>query len=94
MKVRVEFDVSPAEARAFLGLPDVTSLQEEMLAKVREGIASGTAGVDALSLMRPFLAPNIQTMEGWQRAFWKAFTQQGGVSDDDADSQDLEKSRD
>ena len=94
MKVRMEIEVSPAEARAFLGLPDVTPLQEDMLEKVREGIASGTVGVDAVSLMRPFLAPNLQAMEGWQRAFWKAFTQSGDTSETGVDARDLQKTAD
>lgn len=74
MKIRVEMDVSPDELRAFLGLPDVKPLQEEMMAQVRESLQSGTAGLDAVKMMQPFLAPNMQAMEGMQRAFWQAFT--------------------
>lgn len=75
MKIRVEMDVSPDELRAFLGLPDVKPLQEEMMQKVREGLDSGTGGLDAVKMMQPFLAPNMQAMEGMQRAFWQAFSQ-------------------
>lgn len=75
MKIRVEMDVSPDELRAFLGLPDVKPLQDEMMQQVRESLQSGSAGLDAVKLMQPFLAPNVQAMEGMQRAFWKAFTQ-------------------
>ena len=74
MKIRVEMDVSPDELRAFLGLPDDKPLQEEMMAQVRESLQSGTAGLDAVKMMQPFLAPNMQAMEGMQRAFWQAFT--------------------
>ena len=90
MKIRVEMDVSPDELRAFLGLPDVKPLQEEMMEKVRESINSGTAGIDAIKMMQPFLAPNMQAMEGMQRAFWKAFTQASpmGWSSEAADKTD------
>ena len=80
MKIRVEMDVSADELRAFLGLPDVKPLQDEMMDKVRESLNSGTAGVDAIKMMQPFLAPNMQAMEGMQRAFWKAFTQASPMS--------------
>jgi hypothetical protein len=35
MKVNVEIDCTPAEARAFLGLPDVTPLNEAMIAEMQ-----------------------------------------------------------
>jgi hypothetical protein len=31
MKVNIEIDCTPEEARRFMGLPDVTGLQEEMM---------------------------------------------------------------
>lgn len=74
MKIKVEMDVSPDELRAFFGLPDVRALQEEMLAKVRESVLAGAAGLDPVAMMKPFLTPNMQAMEGLQRAFWQAFT--------------------
>ena len=87
MKIRVEVELTPEEARAFFGLPDVRPLQEDMMAKVREGLQSGTTGMDAMKLMAPFLAPNVQAMESLQRAMWNAFTQAGrgtveGTDDD------------
>ena len=36
MKVRIDIDCTPAEARSFLGLPDTEALQQEMLEKLRE----------------------------------------------------------
>ncbi|WP_417490188.1 DUF6489 family protein [Maricaulis sp.] len=44
MKVNVEVDCTPAEARAFLGLPDVTALNErlsnEMIRRMEENMSS------------------------------------------------------
>ena len=83
MKIRIDFDVSPEELRTFFGLPDVKPLQEDMLEKVREGLSSGSAGLDAIGMMAPYLAPNLQAMEGFQRALWQAFTQQRPASRED-----------
>ena len=41
MKVQIEIDCTPAEARAFLGLPDVAPLNEAMVA---EAVARGGSG--------------------------------------------------
>jgi hypothetical protein len=35
MKINVEVDISPAEARAFLGLPDVAPMQAEVLEEMK-----------------------------------------------------------
>ena len=72
MKVNVTMDMTPAELREFLGLPDVQGLQAEMLDKIREQMKAGVEGFDPLSLMRPFIAPNLQGMEAMQRAFWSS----------------------
>ena len=36
MKINVEVDCTPAEARAFLGLPDVTPLNDAMVAEMQK----------------------------------------------------------
>jgi len=76
MKITVNVDMTPQELRAFLGLPNVEPLQEEMVQKLREHMEMGE-GVDPVSLMRPFLAPNFQNLEAMQKAFWHAFYGQG-----------------
>ena len=44
MKVHIEMDMTPEEARAFLGLPDVVPLQQKMM---EEMAARAKAGFDA-----------------------------------------------
>ena len=36
MKINVEVDCTPAEARAFLGLPDVAPLNEALVAEMQQ----------------------------------------------------------
>ncbi|HIJ86020.1 MAG: hypothetical protein HW380_3099 [Magnetococcales bacterium] len=40
MQINVQVEVSPQEARAFLGLPDVQPLQNEVLDKVKQRMLS------------------------------------------------------
>ncbi|RKZ34010.1 MAG: hypothetical protein DRQ37_08190 [Gammaproteobacteria bacterium] len=74
MKIKIDVNLTPEEARAFFGLPDVGPLQEEMLAKIQEKMLAGVEGYDPLSVMQPFLPKNLQTMEAMQKAFWQAAT--------------------
>ena len=77
MKINITLDTTPDELRAFFGLPDVQALQAEILEKVREQIRAGVEGADPLSMMRPFIAPNLQSMEAMQRAFWNGISAAG-----------------
>ncbi|MBF0145022.1 MAG: hypothetical protein HQL84_10520 [Magnetococcales bacterium] len=40
MQINVQVEVSPQEARAFLGLPDVQPLQNEVLEKMKQRMLS------------------------------------------------------
>ncbi len=56
MKMNVEFDCTPEEARRFLGLPDVTKANEvyvETIAKAMQGVGS----VDQLQELAKQVAP-------------------------------------
>ena len=70
MKINITMETTPAELREFLGLPEVHSLQAEMIEKIREQMQAGVEGFDPLGMMRPFIAPNLQSMEAMQRSFW------------------------
>lgn len=54
MKVNVTFDCTPEEARQFLGLPDVTAFQEEMMDIMRD------KAMESMKLMEPEAA-----MKAW-----------------------------
>lgn len=73
MKITIDADVTPRELRTFFGLPDVKPLQDEMLDTIREKMRAGADGFDPISLMKPFMPQNMQSLEALQRAFWQAF---------------------
>ena len=62
MKVRINVDLTPEEARAFFGLPDVASFQQELLEKIRDQMLAGAEGFDPISLMKPFFDTNLEAM--------------------------------
>lgn len=69
MKVRIDVDCSPAEARAFLGLPDVAPLQAALMAELEARMKRNMAAMDAEALMKMWLP---QGLEGWQQQMWDA----------------------
>lgn len=52
MQIKIEIDVTPAELRQFLGLPDVAGLQEDMIAYVRGRVSKGAETFDPADLLR------------------------------------------
>src|ERR1700748_147657 len=52
MKVRVEMDMTPEEARAFMGLPDIAPLQQQMLEEMRERMRAAFDAGDPEAMMK------------------------------------------
>jgi len=73
MKVRIDIDCTPAEARAFFGLPDLEPVQAAMMDKLREHLAS----MDAAELMKLWMPAGTESWQKMQEAFMSAFTGAG-----------------
>ena len=78
MQIKITVDATPEEMRRFFGLPDVTLLQEEMIERIREKMKAGDEGFDPLTLMQPYLVPNMSNLEAMQKAFWESFAAASG----------------
>jgi hypothetical protein len=77
MNFRVDIEMTPEELRRALGLPDVASLQQEMIAKVREQMEAGAEGYDPLTLLKPYLNNGIGSMEAFQKLLFSMMNQYG-----------------
>jgi hypothetical protein len=73
MKIKIDIDCTPAEARAFLGLPDVAPLQAEMMTAMQERLMTALASMDPETLVKMWLPGGTQTVEQMQKAFWEQF---------------------
>ena len=56
MKMTVEVDCTPEEARRFLGLPDVTALNEQMVEEMKKRIGANMAMVAPEELMKTWMS--------------------------------------
>ena len=74
MKVRVEVDCSPQEARAFLGLPDVAKLNEHMVQEMKKRMEANMAMVAPEELMRSWMTFGGQATEQFRKLMTAATT--------------------
>jgi len=73
MKVTVNVDCTPEEARTFLGLPDFGPLQREVMESLRERMMKAMAGADPEQLLKSWMTSGTQTFEQMQKMFWDQF---------------------
>ena len=55
MKVKIDIDCTPEEARAFFGLPDLGPLQREMVSKMQDQMRAAMASMDPEALMKAWM---------------------------------------
>lgn len=56
MKVTIEIDCTPVEARTFMGLPDVTALNDHMVAEMQKRMDANMAALAPDELMKSWMA--------------------------------------
>jgi hypothetical protein len=56
MKLTINVECSPEEARAFLGLPDVSSINEMMVEETRKRLESNLDAMDPEAVMKNWMA--------------------------------------
>jgi hypothetical protein len=69
MKVKLDIDCTPEEARAFFGLPDVKPLQQTMMKEIENRMMQGLAAMDPNEMMKTWMPATLQGFENMQR-FW------------------------
>ena len=67
MKVTVEVDCTPAEARAFLGLPDVQPLNDHLVAEMQKRMDANVAAMQPEELMKTWTGFGLQAQEQFRR---------------------------
>ena len=78
MKVKVDIDCTPDEARAFLGLPDVKPLQDALLPDVVERLRATLKAMDPEAMLRNWLPATLKGFEQLQQMFFANMAGAGG----------------
>jgi hypothetical protein len=67
MKLTIEVDCTPEEARRFLGLPDVSALNEHLMGEMQKRIEANMAMLDADELVRSWMAFGAGAQEQFRK---------------------------
>ena len=63
MKAKIEVECTPEEARAFLGLPDVTALNKALTDEMQTRLKANMAALQPEELMKSWMAFGGQAQE-------------------------------
>lgn len=77
MKITVDVDCTPEEARTFLGLPDVKPMQEALMKQIQDQMAANLHAVDPETMLKVWLPAGVAGMEQLQKMFWSQFSTAG-----------------
>lgn len=78
MKVTVNVDCTPDEARTFMGLPDVKPMQEALLKDLEDQLRANISAMSPESMMKTWLPTSMQGSDGTQNVqsmFWNQMQQ-------------------
>lgn len=78
MKINVDIDCTPEEARAFFGLPDVAPMQAAVMRAMQERVMTAMNATDAETLLKTWMPGGAAGIEQMQKMFWNAFGGTGG----------------
>jgi len=76
MKISIDIDCTPEEARAFMGLPNVTQLQDSLMKEIEDRMRAALRSTDPEVLFKTWLPASLQ---GWEQmqAFWRGMAGAG-----------------
>ncbi len=84
MKMTINVDATPEELRAFFGLPDVSTVQAEIMEKMKAQML-GQGDYDPAALLKAMAPEQLRAFEALQQQFWQALFNMNGSSGKKAD---------
>ncbi len=70
MKVNVEVNCTPEEARAFFGLPDLGPMQQRVMGEIEERLRNSLNAMNPETIFKTWLPASMQGVDQMQQAFW------------------------
>lgn len=69
MKITINIDCTPEEARSFMGLPDLRPMQEALVKEVQARMLANIQAMDPAELMKAWFPASIEGFKQWQDIF-------------------------
>ncbi len=70
MKITVNIDCTPEEAREFLGLPNVAPMQDKLLKEMEEKMAENIRSLDPETFIKTWMPLGLESIGEVQKMFW------------------------
>ena len=83
MKIKVDIDCTPDEARHFSGLPDIKPMQDAIMKDIEDRMRTNLQAMDPETMFKTWLPAGIQGWEQMQRIFWSQMTGADDAKKDD-----------
>ena len=84
MKITINVDCTPEEARRYMGLPDVAPMQEAILKEMQGQMMANVASMQPAEMMKTWLPPGIESWLDLQKAFLARMTPTGAQADEES----------
>ena len=93
MKIHMDIECTPEEARTLFGLPDVKPMQKALMDDVEGRMKKALNAMEPETLMKTWLPASIQGLEQWQKFVWGSVARAMSTarSPDDANDEAPEK---
>jgi hypothetical protein len=75
MKINLDIECTPEEARKFFGLPDVEPMQQAMMAEIQKKMMENINSLDAENMMKNWMPASMKGFDQMQNMFWNSFSQ-------------------
>ncbi|MEE8203419.1 MAG: DUF6489 family protein [Alphaproteobacteria bacterium] len=74
MKITIDVDCTPDEARAFFGLPDTGPLQRAFVEEMQKRMTEAMTKMDADAMVKAWLPQGTAAWEQWQKMWSEVAT--------------------
>lgn len=71
MKLNMEMDLTPDEARRLMGLPDLTAMQSRLVAEFERRMMAALEKSEPEAVMKQWFSLGSQGLEQFQRFMWE-----------------------
>jgi Family of unknown function (DUF6489) len=75
MKITIDIDCTPQEARTFFGLPHVEPMHEALVAQLQERLTQYLDAMEPDALISAWLPGSIKGLTALQEQFWQQMTE-------------------
>tara|TARA_R110002072_G_scaffold272454_3_gene432672 strand:+ start:1513 stop:1788 length:276 start_codon:yes stop_codon:yes gene_type:complete len=71
MKFNFDIECTPQEARSFIGLPDVASMQERMMKDMEKRMQDNLKNLTPEEMVKTWMPASVQGFGEMQKIFWQ-----------------------